>query len=512
MSGFVSLVGAGPGDAGLITVLGARRLAEADLVVYDRLANPRLLENCRPEARLLSAGKRPGAPEMMQDEINHLLVREGLAGRRVVRLKGGDPYVFGRGGEEAMALREAGVTFEVIPGITSAIAAPAYAGIPVTHRNVASSFAVITGHEDPLKETLFIDWEALAKGPDTLVFLMGVKNLPAITSELVRNGRDPSTPVALVRWGTTPQQATLTGTLVDIAERAAGAKIKPPVVTVVGRVVELRAALGWFEGRPLFGKTALVTRARAQASELRRLLEEQGAEVIELPIIEIVGRADGEKLADAIGKLTSGAYSWTVFTSANGVDAFFDHLREAGSDARAFGGCRIAAIGPGTAAALETHGLRADVVPEEYIAEGVASALAGEPLAGRRVLLPRAESARRELIDGLTKAGAIVDEVTLYHAAKPSQFPEDALRRVRAGEVDIVTFASSSTVRNLVDLLGGDISPLASAKIASIGPITTQTAREARLTVDIEAKEHTIPGLVEAIRNHFSPQEVTSNA
>lgn len=512
MSGFVSLVGAGPGDPGLITVLGARRIAEAEVIVYDRLVNRRLLEGAKDGVELVYAGKQPGEPEMSQEEINRLLVKLGHAGKRVVRLKGGDPYVFGRGGEEAIALREAGISFEVIPGITSATAAPAYAGIPVTHRNVASSFAVITGHEDAEKMQSSIDWAGLAKGPETLVFLMGMKNLAAIATQLMEHGRDPETPAALVRWGTTPQQSTVVGTLADIAERAAEAGLKPPVVTVVGNVVELRPALGWFEDRPLFGKTVVVTRARAQASELVALLEAEGAEVIELPAIEIEERSDQEAIERAVADLGDGAYGWAVFTSANGVEIFFKELAQRGLDARAFGGTRIAAIGPGTAEELSQHGIGADVVPENYVAESLAEALIAEPLQGVRVLLPRAEAARRELVEGLTGAGALVDEMTLYHASRPAEAPKEALERIRAGNVDLVTFASSSTVRNLAELLDDDLEGLREAVIASIGPITSATAREYGLDVAVEAEEHTIPGLVRAIVEHVARQEEAIHA
>lgn len=509
--GFVSLVGAGPGEPGLITVLGARRLAEADIIVYDRLASPRLLQQARADAELIYAGKKPGAAEMTQDQINETLVRLGSKGKRVVRLKGGDPYVFGRGGEEGLALRRAGVSFEVIPGITSALAAPAYAGIPVTHRNVASSFAVITGHEESDKEESAIDWEGLASGPDTLIFLMGVKTLPAITAQLIRHGRNPHTPVALVRWGSLAEQTTMTGTLEDIAALAADARLKPPVVTVVGEVVNLRAALGWFEERPLFGKTVLVTRARAQASDLVRLLGDEGASVIELPAIEIVKEADAEVVTETISELRAGEFDWVIFTSANGVDIFWEHLRASGGDSRYFGGCRLAAIGPATAGALAGRGLTADIVPDEYIAEGIIVALGGEDLGGQRVLIPRAEAARRELIDGLAGLGARVSELTLYRAARPQRPARDLVERVHRGEVDVATFASSSTVRNLAALLG-DLSPLGRATIASIGPVTSATIREHGLEVDIEAEEHSVPGLVEAVCRHFTAEEAMANA
>jgi uroporphyrinogen III methyltransferase/synthase len=512
LNGFVSLVGAGPGDPGLITVLGARRIAEADVIVHDRLVNKRLLEGVKETAELIYAGKQPGEPEMTQEEINRLLVELGRSGKRVVRLKGGDPYVFGRGAEEALALHEAGISFEVVPGITSAIAAPSYAGIPVTQRGVASSFAVITGHEDPAKVESSIDWQSLATGPDTLVFLMGLKTLPAITAQLMKHGRAAETPAALVRWGTTPQQWTITGTLADIAERARDAEIRPPVVTVVGRVVELREALGWFEVRPLFGKTVLVTRARAQASDLVALLEAEGAEVIELPAIEIEERSDEQAVERAVEELATRSYSWVVFTSTNGVTTFFKALAQRNRDARLFGGVNVAAIGPGTADELRRHGISADVVPESYVAESLVRALAAEDARGARVLVPRAEAARRELIEGLEGTGAVVDELTLYRASRPSEAPKEAIGRIGKGEVDVVTFASSSTVRNLVALLDGNLDGLRDATVASIGPITSKTARECGLDVAIEAQEHTIPGLVKAIKEHLARQEEAIHA
>jgi uroporphyrinogen III methyltransferase / synthase len=511
MSGLVSLVGAGPGDPGLITVLGARRLREAEVVIYDRLANARLLALAPADALMISAAKQPDNRELTQEEINAALVEHGRDGRRVVRLKGGDPYVFGRGGEEALALRRAGINFEVVPGISSAVAAPAYAGIPVTHRGLASSFAVVTGHEDPTKPESAVDWRSLAQGPDTLVVLMGLRTLPWVSEQLIAGGRDPQTPVALVRWGTLPEQTVITATLVEIAERAAEAALESPVVAVIGDVVELREHLAWFENRPLFGKTVLVTRARQQASELVRLLEQEGAEVVELPAIEIHPAADATEVDRALASLVGGDYAWTVFTSANGVDLFWGHLQSAGRDTRAFAWTKIAAIGPGTADALAARGLVADLTPTEYVAEGLAAALVEQGVGSRRVLLPRAEGARRELIDCLEAAGASVDEVTLYRAAQASSPSGVALERVRNGDIDVATFASSSTVRNLVSLLG-DVACLDGTLVASIGPVTSTTAKELGLRVDVEASEHTIPGLVDALRGHFARKEAPVNA
>jgi uroporphyrinogen III methyltransferase/synthase len=531
VSGTVYLVGAGPGDPGLITVAGLDRIREADVIVYDRLVSARLLDHARPEAELIYVGKAPeyvgGSTAAPHDQaaINQILIDKARVGKRVVRLKGGDPFVFGRGGEEAEALRAAGIAFEVVPGVTSAIAVPAYAGIPVTHRGVAASFAVITGHEDPEKPESSIDWAHLATATDTLVFLMGVKNLPEIAANLTANGRSVSTPVAVIRCGTTPDQRTVTGTLADIANRVTEAGLAPPAITVVGEVVRLRETLSWFESRPLFGKRVLITRTRRQSSNLARLLTEQGAIPIELPAIEIEPVEDTRALDAAIDRLLDGAYAWYGFTSANAVELYFERLRDRGADARAFGGAQVFAIGPATAEALREHGITADVVPGEYVAEAVVEALRPDPggqagsltgggvRPGDRVLLPRAESARPELVTGLEALGAAVDEIPVYRAAVPSDPDPETLAAVREGRIDIVTFTSSSTVRNLLSLLGEDARALTGNPrplIACIGPITAKTARESGLTVDVVAEEYTVEGLVEALVKRTAGQRITS--
>jgi uroporphyrinogen III methyltransferase/synthase len=468
-------------------------------VIYDRLANPALLARARPGAELIYAGKLPDRHTLTQDEINALLVEHGRAGKRVVRLKGGDPFVFGRGGEEAEALIAAKIAFEVIPGVTSAVAAPAYAGIPVTHRALASSFAVVTGHEDPTKDDSNIDWSKLATGVDTLVFLMGVGRLAEIAQRLIEHGRSRRTPVAVVEWGTLPRQRTVTGTLATIADDVAGAGIGAPAVTVVGEVARLRDDLRWFDNRPLTGKRVLVTRTREQASELSRALAEAGAEPIELPSLEIVETADPGRVEAAIEALRTSAYQWVIFTSANAIDIFVRHLRDASLDVRAFGRARLAAIGPGSGQALARHDLRADVVPKRYVAEGLLDALASTPMRGQRVLLPRAEGARGTLIDGLHARGAVVDELTLYVAAIPERPNAEGLRRLRAGEIDIATFASSSSVRNLVAMLDADVAPLRDVTIAAIGPVTADAIRAAGLKVDVMPDDYTIEGLVAAL-------------
>jgi uroporphyrinogen III methyltransferase/synthase len=549
--GFVSLVGAGPGDPDLITVGGAARLARADCVVYDRLANPALLSHVRPGAELIYAGKLPDRHTLTQDEINALLVERGSAGLRVVRLKGGDPFVFGRGGEEAEALIAAGIPFEVVPGVTSAIAVPAYAGIPVTHRAIASSFAVITGHEDPAKDDTSIDWAHLATGVDTLVFLMGTGRLPEITRRLIENGRSAATPAAVIGWGTLPRQHTVTGTLATIADVVRAAAIEPPAVTIIGEVAALREEFRWFDTRPLFGKRVLVTRTREQASDLSRALAAEGAEAIELPTLEIVPSHDPRELATAIDHLRTSAFGWVVFTSANAVTQFMQHLCDAGHDARAFGRARLAVIGAGTADALAAHGLRPDLVPEHEVAEGLLDAFRARVMRGDRVLLPRAEDARPVLVEGLESMGAHVHELKLYRSEVPHHPDAEGLRRLRAGEIDIVTFASSSSVRNLIAMLGeqsreqraesreqkaesrgggdskeqtadskqqtanskesreqgaesrgadaGAAEVLRGVFIAAIGPVTAQAVRDAGLVVGVMADEYTVEGLVSAL-------------
>ena len=498
--GFVSLVGAGPGDPGLITVAGVEALARADVVVYDRLVNPRLLDLAPEAAERIFAGKGPRAHTMSQDEINALLIERAREGKRVVRLKGGDPFVFGRGGEEAQALAAAGVPFEVVPGVSSAVAAAAYAGIPVTHRGVASSVAFVTGHEDPEKAERDVDWARLGNAVDTLVLLMGVGQLAEIAGRLLDAGRDASTPAAVIEWGTLPRQRVVEGNLGDIVSKVEDAGIGAPAVAVVGEVVRLRETLRWFDTRPLFGLRVLVTRTRRQASELSRALAAEGAEPVELPAIEITPRYDEARLRMAMRELRDGAYAWLLFSSANAVDIFFDALEREGLDARAVR-ARVACIGPGTVEALRRRGVIADVTPapDAYTAEGLAAALEGVEMNGVRVLLPRAEGARDVLIESLAARGATVDEITLYVASTPDT-AEEGLRRLRAGEIDVATFASSSTVRNLVSMLGKDIEPLRNVRIACIGPVTAATAEELLgRPPDIVAPEHTIAGLVQAL-------------
>ena len=504
--GKVWLVGAGPGDPGLITVAGVDVLSRAEVVVYDRLVSRRLVDLAPSNAERIFVGKGPtqaGGPGFSQQQINELLVARAREGKRVVRLKGGDPFVFGRGGEEAEALAAGGIPFEVVPGVSSAIAVPAYAGIPLTHRRLSSSFTVVTGHEDPEKAESAVDWGRVAGSADTLVILMGGANLGEIMKLLADSGRAPGEPVAVVRWGTTPAQQVIAGTIADVAIRVAEAGLTPPSVTVVGPVVRLRDSLRWFDNRPLFGKRVLVTRAAEQAGVLSHALAEAGAEPIGLPSIEIVPRIDRKALRQALDRLDASGYDWLVFSSANGVDIFFAELRRAGRDARAIGRAGVCAIGPATAIALSRHGVHADLVPERYLAEGVVEALTEHDMAGKRVLWPRARGARRALVVGLERLGATVDEVPLYSAAVPKEVDAEAMARLRSGEIDIVTFASSSAVHNLLKMLGGDKALLEKPLIACIGPVTAATARRAGLRVDVEAPEHTIEGLLAALENRL---------
>jgi uroporphyrinogen III methyltransferase / synthase len=475
--GIVHLVGAGPGDPGLMTRRGLELIAAADVVLYDRLIPPGALEGARRDAELRYVGKEPGQAGMGQKEINALLVELGRAGRRVVRLKGGDPFVFGRGGEEAEALAAAGVPFEVVPGVSAGVAAPAYAGIPVTHRGAASAVAFVTGHEE---DETALDWEALARFPGTLVFYMGVRNLPLIGERLRAAGRDPGEPAAVVARGTFPDQRTVTGTLADIAERASGAGLRPPAITVVGPVAGLRETLAWLERRPLHGQVVAVTRARAQASELAARLRELGAAVLEAPAIRIEPRP--VELPDLA------ALDLLCLTSPNGVRLFFAALE---GDARALAGARVAAIGPGTAAELERHGIRADFVPERFVAEGLLDAL--PDVRGSRVLVARAADARDVLPDGLRERGASVEVVALYDTV--AERLSDDQRQAMKG-AGYVTFTSSSTARFFFDG-GGAVSD--GTRVVSIGPVTSATLREHGIEPHVEAERHDIDGLVHAI-------------
>jgi len=490
--GVVYLVGAGPGDPGLMTVRGAELVASADVILYDRLIPQAALSGAREDAELVYVGKRPGAPEIPQSEIETTMVERARAGRSVVRLKGGDPFVFGRGGEEAETLAAAGVPFEVVPGVTAGVAAPAYAGIPVTHREDASAVAFVAGHEDPSKDGSSIDWDALARFRGTLVLYMSVKRLPDVAARLIAGGRSADEPAAAVERGTTPAQRTVSATLADLPDAVAAAGIAPPAVMLIGPVAARRETIGWLERRPLFGLRVVVTRARAQASGLAATLAALGADVIELPAIRVVPRIDSAEVIDAVGAIHS--YALVCLTSPNGVRVLFDALEAAGLDARALANATVAAIGPGTARALAARGIRADVVPERSVAEALVESLEAVDVTDRPVLVARAADARDVLPDALRERRAKVDVVALYETVAEEPDPEAV---EAASSADYVTFTSSSTVRNFVAAVGGGFPER--ARVVSIGPVTSEAAREAGLTVDLEAESHDLDGLVEAL-------------
>ena len=484
----VYLVGAGPGDPSLLTLRGAEVLAGADVVVYDRLSVTSLLDLAPADAERISVGKQPGGPRTSQEDINALLVARGLTGQQVVRLKGGDPFVFARGGEEAAALADAGVAFEVVPGITSAVAVPAYAGIPVTMRYSSTSFTVVTGHEDPAKGEGSVNWEAVAALGGTVVVLMGAARCRAICDRIIAGGMAPETPAAAVQWGTRPNQRTLRATLATLADLGP----QPPATIVIGEVAA--ADMAWFENRPLFGRRIVVTRAQPQAAALAADLRRRGAEAIELPAIAFEPPEDIDRLARAAADV--GRYDWVVLTSPTGVARFFEHLR----DARSLGGVRVAAIGPGTAAALAERNVVADLIPAQYVAESLLEALSDEvgPNGPGRVLIPRAETAREVLPDGLAAAGWDVDVVPAYRTVAPA--PDPAAANLLA-DAEAITFTSSSTVTNFTDTYGTDAVP---DVVATIGPITTATARSRGLEVAVEATDHTVNGLVAALEDFFA--------
>jgi uroporphyrinogen III methyltransferase/synthase len=502
--GKVFLVGAGPGDAGLFTLKGIEAIKKADVVVYDYLASKTLLRFAKKDAELLYVGKRGGDHTLPQDRINQLIIEKALQGKTVARLKGGDPFIFGRGGEEAQEMIQKGVSFEIIPGITSAIAVPAYAGIPLTHRSHTSTVAFITGHENPTKGDSSIEWEKIATGVGTLVFLMGVGNLRNIVDKLIKNGRSHDTPAALIRWGTTPKQRTVTGTLKNIVSEVEKAGLKSPCIIVVGDVVSLREELNWFEKRPLFGKRVIVTRSREQASKLSNLLEENGAEVIEFPTIKIVPPKSFDDLDKALDNLSR--YSWAVFTSVNGVKSFLERLRERGKDIRELKGVRIAAIGPATADELKRLSIIVDLIPDEYRAEALVDFFAKEGAEGLKILIPRAGFARKILPDKLKEMGADVDVVAAYETVKPDEDAEEIKEMLKQGEIDLITFTSSSTVVNFVNMFEKDSVKdlLKGVTIASIGPITAKKAEEFSLVSHIVAEKFTIESLVLSVVEYFS--------
>lgn len=500
--GKVFLIGAGPGDPGLLTIKARDCIASADVVIYDYLANEKVLAHARPDAELIYVGKKGGAHTCPQIDINLLLIEKGEAGKIVARLKGGDPYIFGRGGEEAEDLVKAGIPFEVVPGVTSAVAAAAYAGIPLTHRSHTSTLVFITGHEDPSKDDSSIAWEHIAPGTGTMVFYMGMGNLPKITSKLIQHGRSADTPIALISWGTYPHQKTLTGTLGNIIERAKEARFKPPVIIVVGEVVGLRKQLNWFEERPLFGRKVIVTRAREQMSGFADLISNAGADVIEFPTIQINPPGEFSALDSSIKNLNT--YDWLVFTSVNGVKFFKERLEFNGLDARALAGLKICCIGPATADKIRQMGIIPDLLPSEYRAEGVIEKMEqlGEgALKDKKFLIPRAKVAREILPNRLKELGAHVDIVCAYETVRPDSKTEEVEAMLKNGEIWAITFTSSSTVHNFCEMFAGDDwrEMLGKTRIACIGPITAKTAREKGLEVDIMPAEYTIPALVDVL-------------
>lgn len=504
----VYLVGAGPGDPGLLTLKGRDVISRADVIIYDALANACLLDFAKPGAELIYAGKIADKHTLDQKAINELLAakaKEG-GGKIVARLKGGDPYIFGRGGEEAEYLQAMNIPFEEVPGISSAIAAPSYAGMPLTHRGCASSLAIITGHEDPDKAESSHNWEAFAKSGSTLVFVMGMKNLPSIAARLMENGMPAQTPAAIIYRGTTPMQKTLVATLEELPQKAKALGFSNPSLIVVGSVVLLHSKLAWFEKKPLLGRRIVVTRAREQASEMVRALEELGAEAIQCPTIRIAPPPDFAEIDLALDQIST--YAWIIFTSANGVKYFWKRLESKGLDSRALASSRIAAIGPATSKALNSRGIRADLVPPSYVAESVAGEIMereGASLAGKRVLLPRAAKARMVLPDTLAKAGCVVDVAPLYETLPASRCMEKLASMLRAGEIDCLAFGSSSTVDNFFAALPPDII-LNGQKpaLASIGPITSASLAKYGQAPAIEPQEYTIPALTRAIVDYFS--------
>jgi uroporphyrinogen III methyltransferase/synthase len=480
-------------------------LQQADVVVYDYLSNPRLLVHCRRDAEKIYVGKKGSRHTLEQEDINRLLIEKAAAGRMVARLKGGDPFVFGRGGEEALALREAGIPFEVIPGITAAVAAPAYAGIPVTHRDLTSTFALVTGHEDPTKEGSAIDWAKLATGIGTIAFYMGVKNLPMIAEKLIEHGRSPATPVAVIRWGTKSNQQTVVGTLEDIVQNVEEANLKAPAITLVGEVVKLRAHLNWFETRPLFGRKIVVTRSRAQSSDLMEELERLGAEAIEMPTIRIADPEDFGPLDEAIDRIER--FDWIVLTSVNAVGRFIDRLLERGRDIRDLKGIKLCAIGSATADEVRSFHLRVDLIPPKYVAESIVESLQkADAIEGKKFLLPRADIARSLLPEEIQRLGGEAVEVDVYRTVLEENIDQEVIQYLLDGEIDLVTFTSSSTVRNFAQILGKDRLGAVQARVSfiSIGPVTTQAAKELGIPIHAEATQHDIPGLVRALLGYLS--------
>lgn len=507
-TGKVYLVGAGPGDPSLITVRGKRLLERAEVVVYDYLASKKLLKHAPADAELIYVGKKGGVKHThSQEEINQMLVDHALAGKTVVRLKGGDPFIFGRGGEEVEELFAAGAPFEIVPGVTSATAAATYAGIPITHRDYTASVAFLTGHEDPTKKSSNIDWSKLATGAGTLVVYMGIKNLPIIVENLVKHGRDPKTPVAVVRWASTPEQRSVVGTLETITEVVQNADIRPPSLIIIGEVVKLRSTIDWYEKRPLFGKKFIVTRTREQASDLVAGLEEFGANCLEYSTIHIQPAESYDVLDSELERLNE--YHWILFTSLNGVKFFFEYLYSKSMDARDLKGPDIAVVGKSTADLLLQYGVHADMIPSTFTGEGLAEALLDQGVEGRNILIPRALQAREILPETLRGAGAQVTVAPVYQNC-PAEGDKESLRaEFSSGEVEMLTFTSSSTVRNFLTMIDAENQEelqriLSGVKIAAIGPITAKTVTDNGLQIDVQPEEYTIPAMIDAIVDYYN--------
>ncbi|MCX8030513.1 MAG: uroporphyrinogen-III C-methyltransferase [Thermodesulfovibrionales bacterium] len=497
--GKVYIIGAGPGDIGLLTIKGLYYLQRSDVVVYDFHLNAQILNYINREAEFIYAGKRGGHHEMSQEEINRALIQKAKEGKTVCRLKGGDPFVFGRGGEEAEALAEEGIDFEIVPGVSSAIAAPAYAGIPLTHRKYSSSFAVITGNEDATKAESNIDWKGLAKHFDTLVFLMGVKNLPNITRKLLDNGKDPETPTAIVRWGSRPDQKTVVSTLVNIERDSKIADIKPPAVMIIGNVVTLRAKLSWYEKKPLFGQRILITR---EYTKEYFKLEELGAEIFEFPTIKIIPPPDFKDLDNSISSIDN--YNWLVFTSKNAVKFFFERLIYLNKDARDLKSLKICCIGIKTSEELKKYGILADFIPEEFNAEGLIKAfsnnLSNNSFSNLKILMPRAYEARESFPQQIRELGGSIDIPEAYRTVKPEKHAKRLQRFLKSGRITVATFTSASTFNNFMNIVGIEaIDILKNLKIAAIGPITAKAIEKTGLKVHIMPKEATISAMVEEI-------------
>ena len=501
MTGKVYLVGAGPGDPGLLTLRGQQCLQLADVVLHDRLVDPRIFTEVQANAELVDVGKTRGEQHLNQEAINAMLVNLASLGKQVVRLKGGDPFIFGRGGEEALALKQAGLDFEVVPGVTSVVAAPAYAGIPLTHRGISASVVIVSGSEDPSKEDGQIDWKTVASHNGTLVILMGWQPLPEIVKSLLANGKNPKTPTALIQWGTLAHQRCVIGTLDNITSKGQEAGLGPPVVVVIGEVVSLRDSLNWFDTRPLHNKRILITRDRFQSRALSQILAQRGAQPVELPTIEIAPLENYDNLDGALRQINE--YDWVIFTSVNGVQGFFKRLYYQGWDSRHLSAIRFCAIGSSTKSSLAEYGIKADFVPNDFTSEHVVRAFAGYNLHDHRILLPRSEITDAKLPEGLRSMGAHVDDVPVYRIL----IPEESRRRVDQlidSGVDVTIFASSSSVTNLMLLLGGDPSRIARSCIVCIGPVTAQTAKDKGLRVDVVPQEHTIQAIVEMLEYYFT--------